>query len=425
MKVLWVSNSPIGPASQILGVQYQGSSGGWIQSEYEYLDKSNLQMFFLCSLSSIKKSVILKKKNEIGSVYCISSPTINYGLRPPKSFEKKIREIINEIKPDIIHIWGTETYISNIVSKHDNSIPKVLFIQGLLGVHKRYLGGYFSRKDNVRYFKGISYLGIFKQTIKNYLFARQSEIEKDTIIRSRNIIVDNDFSRAYCKSLNSEIMCYNRTLIPSLLFKSFRWELKNISKHTIFTVYGSSAEKGLHNLLHAVSIVKRKYNDVRVIIPGDYDLNKDGKINPNSKKTYQRVLLNMIDDLRLSSNVIFIGKQDTYGMASFLIKSHIFVNPSCMEVHALSLREALFVGIPSISSLSGSVCELISHGQNGFVYRYEEYETLAYYIEKLFNDIPLSENFSINGSNHLNQSFLTSETLNDIYLNSIKAWNNF
>ena len=33
MKVLWVSNSPIGPSADILGKEYQGSSGGWIQSE--------------------------------------------------------------------------------------------------------------------------------------------------------------------------------------------------------------------------------------------------------------------------------------------------------------------------------------------------------------------------------------------------------
>ena len=48
MKVLWVSNSPIGPSAEILGKEYQGSSGGWIQSEYEALDKNALSNVLFC-----------------------------------------------------------------------------------------------------------------------------------------------------------------------------------------------------------------------------------------------------------------------------------------------------------------------------------------------------------------------------------------
>ena len=44
MRLLWISNSPIGPAAAILGEEYKGSSGGWIQSEYEALDKSNTRI---------------------------------------------------------------------------------------------------------------------------------------------------------------------------------------------------------------------------------------------------------------------------------------------------------------------------------------------------------------------------------------------
>ena len=37
MRILWVSTSPMGPASRILKMPSPGSSGGWIQSEYEAL----------------------------------------------------------------------------------------------------------------------------------------------------------------------------------------------------------------------------------------------------------------------------------------------------------------------------------------------------------------------------------------------------
>ena len=179
MKILWVSNSPIGPASQILGSEYKGTSGGWIQSEYEYLNIDDAKMYFLCSAPNVRESEIIHKSNEVGEVYCVKAPKLAYGLKAPRYLEESIEKIINEVQPDVIHIWGTETYISNIVSKCNAAIPKIIFIQGLLGVHKRYLGGYFSKKDNRKYYRGISLKGNIKALIREALFKRQAEIERE------------------------------------------------------------------------------------------------------------------------------------------------------------------------------------------------------------------------------------------------------
>jgi L-malate glycosyltransferase len=415
MKILWVSNSPIGPASQILGNEYNGTSGGWIQSEYEYLNIDNAKMYFLCSLPNVCKSEIIHKSNELGDVYCVKAPKLAYGLKAPRHLEVVISKIINEVQPDVIHIWGTETYISNIVSKCNTSIPKVIFIQGLLGVHKRYLGGYFSKKDNRKYYKGTSLKGNIKLAIREALFKRQAKIEKETIINCGNVIVDSDFARGYCSSLSPEIKCYNHSLLPNSIFSSHRWNYDEVNKHTIFTVYGGSAEKGLQQLLKAVSIVKRKYSDVKVLVPGNYNLNDDGTIHPLTNNAYEKILANIIEDLKLSDNVVFIGRQDVVGMASHISSSHIFVNPSCMEVHALSLREALTEGVPCISALCGSVCDFIKHGQNGFIYRYEEYETLALYIEKIFENSDLAKKLSDEAVSAMDYFKTGSLSLKDIY----------
>ena len=117
MKVLWVSNSPIGPSAEILGKEYQGSSGGWIQSEYEALDKTLYQMFFLSTLPLVKRGEVLHKKDEKGEVFCVNAPRLSYGIKTPEILQKNIQEIIDRIKPDIIQIWGTETWLSNSVSK--------------------------------------------------------------------------------------------------------------------------------------------------------------------------------------------------------------------------------------------------------------------------------------------------------------------
>ena len=85
-------------------------------------------------------------------------------------------------------------------------------------------------------------------------------------------------------------------------------------------------------------------------------------------------------------------------MALRLEKANCFVNPSVMENHALSLREALIVGVPSISTVCGSVSDYVVNGKNGFLYRYEEYEVLAELIGRVFE---MKEGFAARQNDYL------------------------
>lgn len=394
MKVLWVSNSPIGPAANILDETYSGTSGGWIESEYEFLDKRNLEMSFLCFAPNVSKGTVLEKSNAIGKLYALKVPKVQNGIIPSTGFVKQVQDIINKVMPDIIHIWGTETCISNAVSKCSPNIPKVIFIQGLLGVHRRYLGGYFNRKNYAEYYKGVPLEGKLRAWLRTKLFIRQAEIEKDTLNNCGNVIIDNDFSEAYCKFVSPTINCYCRVLEPNAVFGNYRWSLDKANRHQIFTVFAGSAEKGVHQLLFAVGMLIRKYPDIKVLIPGSYNLSAEGELIPGKSNAYETILANIIHKLEIEENVRFTGRLSAAEMAQQISSSHLFVNPSCMEVHALSLREAMSMGVPCITSLCGSTGSYVKHEENGFVYRYEEYEMLAYYIDKLFSNNVLSEKIS-------------------------------
>ncbi len=416
MRILWVSNSPIGPAANILNETYGGTSGGWIQTEYESLSKNEYEMFFLSMISDLNKGEVLKKSNDIGTLYCCKLPKPCYGIKNPEYLVKNIEEIISEIKPDIIHVWGTETCVSNIVSKCAPEIPKVIFVQGLIGIHQKYLGGFFERKNNKEYYKGSSLLSLVKDAMRIKLFKNQVDIEKETVLNCKNVIIDNDFGKAFFNSISEEIKCFPHPLLPNKIFSEYSWNYENVNPHTIFTIYSGNAEKGLQELLKAVAIVKRKYPDVKVKVPGIYPLDENKKLVAQKNDSYSCVLKNMIDSLDLGDNIEFLGKLDVHGMGENMSKAHIFVNPSCQEVHASTLREAMSVGTPCISTLCGCVSEFLKHNENGLIYRYQEYEVLAYYIEKLFGDKEFAESISANagkGVEALNCE--DSKTMSEIY----------
>lgn len=419
MRILWVSNSPIGPVAKVLNKEYGGTSGGWIQSEYEQLEQDNKyqnQFYFLTTSPHIVKGSILHNKNEFGEAFCINSPKLTYGISISKKMQKEVDDILARINPDVIHIWGTETWLSYAVSKSICSIPKVVFIQGLIGVHCRYRGGYFENyKENKTYINDISWLNKIKDYFKKKYFNVQAEIEKNCIKNCGNVIVDSDFARAYCYSLSNEIVCYQHALLPNKIFYSKTWSLSQCKQRRIFTIYGSSADKGTHNLLRAVSILKKKYPDIVVSIPGNYETDASGKLVLSKNNPFQRILYKMIDSLQLGENIVFVGKLNPQQMADELQKCHLFVNTSCMEVHSLSLREAMVEGVPCITTLCGSIGEFVKHKENGLIYRYEEFESLAHYIDYIFSNDELTVKISENAKRAFDYMITESKSLEMIY----------
>ena len=399
MKVMWVSTSPVGPAGRILNMTDCGSSGGWIQSEYEAMRavdcEDKIEFSFLCASRVVAPGEIRTARNHEGVAFCVNLPKPSFGVRVPTKVAETIQKIITEVKPDIIHIWGTESCISYAAVELSLGIKKVLFLQGLIGIHSRYKGGYLGCDTiDKEYLGEISMVQRFLPTIKKYYFDKQVIFERNIIIKSENVIVDNDFAVAYCKSINDRLNFYWHILRPRERFYSQQWSYGSCLKNTIFTIFGRSPEKGFHQLLKAISIVKNHIPDVKLIVPGPFNC-ENGKLKSMSSLSfYERWLSCYIQENNLSENIVFVGKLGAEQMVEQIESCNLFVNPSCMENHALSLREAMAVGAPCISSVCGSVPEFISHGNNGLLYRYEEYEMLAYLIERVLQKPELCESLS-------------------------------
>ncbi|HAN21281.1 MAG: hypothetical protein A2Y15_02260 [Clostridiales bacterium GWF2_36_10] len=384
MKILWVSTSPIGPASRILSLPYQGTSGGWIQTEYEALSLQDVSMFFLCASPEIPLGQVKHASSSEGEAYCVNLPKISYGIKPSEVLKNNIENIIKEISPDIIQIWGTESCISYLASECCSQIKKVIFLQGLVGVHTRYMGGYIGLSKDRKYYKGVLLTEKLKNYIREHCFKNQVYYEQKALLNCSNVITDNDFTKAYCQFVSKDINSYNHSLFANNSFKNELWDYDQCEKNSIFTVYGITADKGLHQLLKSLIIVKKSNNDITLYIPGAYSSDNHGHLKLSKHmRPFERWMYNYIKENDLWQNVIFVGKLSTPQMIEYLKKCNLFVNPSCMEVHALSLREALTMGVPCISSLCGSIIEYVEHKINGLIYRFEEHEVLAYDILKV------------------------------------------
>ena len=114
------------------------------------------------------------------------------------------------------------------------------------------------------------------------------------------------------------------------------------------------------------------------------------------KRGYTKYIEKLINELGIEENIVWLGALPQDKLAEQYAKARVFVLCSAIENHSSSLKEAMMVGTPSVASIVGGVPEYVTHGENGFLYRFEEYDILASYVSKLFEDDALANKISEN-----------------------------
>ena len=130
-----------------------------------------------------------------------------------------------------------------------------------------------------------------------------------------------------------------------------------------------SIEKGIINLLKAFS--NQSYG--KLLIAGD---------GPEKEN-----IINFINNSNLTDRVKLLGFLNQDQIKEYISKSSFIVVPSIWyENCPYSILETLSMGKPVVASRIGGIPELIEENINGYLYDYNDVESLTKMIEKLFQD---------------------------------------
>jgi glycosyltransferase involved in cell wall biosynthesis len=410
MKVLWVLNAPIGDVASVLGFP-PAQSGTWINAAAEELiGRSD----FSLGVATTANVVAMRKKVENNVVYyCIAGGRAHHGKRAPQACRVKWKEVIDDFQPDVIHFWGTEYTIPLDVIAVSPTVPKVVTIQGVIRSFERSIfQSVQSIRADVR--SRLNFLEWIVFAMKCYRGYKkiwhQVPYEQQIVESVGNVIVDpnNNWAESFYRAMLPETITYHVcTRMNPLFVKGESWKIDNMVSHTIFCNAGSGARKGLHELIRALAIIRQRFPKVKLYIPGGMD----SKIWRYQFSPYKNYLTKLMNSFGLENNVVFLGKLTSEEMAAQLRKSHIFVLASATENIPTSWREAMAVGTPCVLSQCGCIYEQVRHGEDAYMYRYGEYEVLADYCCKIFNNNAIAQQFSENGKKVIErqQSFVTDD----------------
>ena len=179
--------------------------------------------------------------------------------------------------------------------------------------------------------------------------------------------------------------------------------------HSLMCSAANYPIKGLHMLLKALVIVKNKYPDVKLSIPGTALRKLTGLGNYFKQNGYEKFIRSQMEELDLKNNVEYTGRLTAIEMAKKMSESNCFVMCSAIENHSSTLKEAMTVGVPCVASYVGGVPEYAINEKNCLLYRFEDYEVLAQNIIRLFESQDLSERLSNRAMSDMSEGRLKND----------------
>lgn len=363
MRVLWFTNTP----SLYENDNHAYFGGGWIESLERLVSESSevelgISFFYPKDLKKVEKNnttyypILRKSAKKTPLKYIINNWS---GKIENSDYILQMKKVIEDFKPDLIHVFGTEGMFISIQS--EMAIPVVIHLQGLINpiVHA-YFPPSQSRLDflfNLSYFKnnllGQSHFFSLKR------LRRQAIREENNLRIAQFIMGRTTWDKAIVNLYAPNAQYFHIDEVLRLPFYD-KNERINIDSNTIYLVstLSSTIYKGIDvvlntaKLLHEKTDIKFKWRLVGIDENDKILKHFEKKIGVNHKQI----------SLECS------GRKSPNDLISILKQSHLFIHPSYIDNSPNSVCEAQMLGIPVVACNVGGISSLIKNGATGILF---------------------------------------------------------
>ena len=389
MRVLWLCNIVIPLIADKADIHQVPVNGGWLTGFLQTLLKNE----------SVELCVVFPEKKVTNGI--VSNQLVYYSFKE-KGIENRFDKILDDFLPEVVHIWGTEfphsLYMVQACKKKGLLSRVIISIQGMVSVCAKH------------YYADLPVSAICAWTMRDLIrrkniwcerndFKKRGFMEKEALEEVSHLIGRTDWDLANVKRINPNIKYHfcNETLRNS--FYNVEWNLKKCERYSIFVSQCGYPIKGFHMMLEALVDILKVYPDTQVYTTGVDIIHCSAK-SRLKQSSYIRYLAKTIKKNNLSSHVHFVGVLDEQEMCNRYLKANVFVSCSSIENSPNSVGEAMLVGCPVVTSDVGGVKNMLIHGEEGYVYPFDEPYMLAFYVMKIFGDEERAKEMSYKARGH-------------------------
>jgi glycosyltransferase involved in cell wall biosynthesis len=361
MRVLWITNTP--PIKRTAsGIRSNGA--GWIVSLENELKKreqielgitfqlegTTLEPFRNDSVQYFPLPVLDAKSNLFDIVKRWQHPIETNKILP------YIQQVINDFKPDVIQIFGTEYPYGLIIPS--TKVPVVIQLQGNLTI------------CGLKWFAGISSLKILRYTsLKTlvkayglwhlyYIFNKRAKRERELMRDCQHYIGRTDWDRRITNVFSKGRNYYHcDELLRNEFYLTEPWQYKPSEKVILISTISAMAYKGLENIL-----------DTAVLLQNNLNLTFEWNV---AGVTGNEEIVQIISKVRKCSfadfNITFLGSLQANDLIEKLKSAHFYIHPSHIENSPNSVCEAMMVGMPIVATFAGGTSSIVANGVEGIL----------------------------------------------------------
>ena len=381
MRVLWVCNIMPPVIGQYLGKECSVKEG-WISGILMRLarGKEEVELGICYPVSETaeeeKKEVIIADNKNIvcyGFVEDMVKPE-NYG---GEALERRLKEIIQDFKPEVLHIFGTEFGHALAAARVFGKPERTLVgLQGVISeCAKEYMADLPPEVQKQVSFRDWLKKDSMKQQQEKFYI--RGEREKEVLKLCGNVTGRTAFDKSAAMNINPHLTYFfmNETMRGE--FYEGKWSYGTCKKHSIFFSQADYPLKGFHYLLQALEIIKEKYPDVTVAVAGNSLVNYTTIKDKIKISAYGKYLRKFIKDLKLEDKITFLGKLSAEEMKEQYLKCNTFVCASSLENSPNSVGEAMLLGAPVVAAYTGGIPSMMEHEQEGILFEKGSVKALA------------------------------------------------
>jgi len=335
-------------------------TGGWLSS----LDKAiQSKIDLYVAFHGCKNEEFKYKGTTYFSIKLNRSIYQKIGRKIGKSFDNRENlnlylTVIDKVKPDVIHIHGTEQSFGCIIK--NTMQPIVVSIQGNLTVyHHKFFSGFEKKylkikKRTIKWPLSFFSPGNFKSIYKTYSKLRFNE--QEYLKNCKYVIGRTRWDYRISRILAPQSKYYH---CDEILRDEFYDKCCNVKvekdEKIFFTTSSNNFYKGIETIFEAVELLNKGKLNFKWYIAG---ICKDDLIVHILRKKYDKLILN---------EIIFLGKLNAKEITSYMANTDIYIMPSHIENSPNNLCEAMLFGLPSIATFAGGTGTLIDDNVNGIL----------------------------------------------------------
>ena len=402
MRVLWVCNIMPPIIGQYLGKECSVKEG-WISGILARLakEKEDVELgicYPVTEQSEEAKNIVQVNNNKNITCYGFAEDTVhpeNYG---GEILEKRLKEIIDDFGPEVLHIFGTEYGHSLAAAKVMGNPDSILIgLQGVISeCAKEYMADLPIEVQTQISFRDWIKKDSMKQQQEKF-FVR-GEREKEALKLCGHVTGRTEFDKNAAKAINLKAIYHHMNETMRGEFYEGQWKREECKEHSIFFSQADYPLKGFHYLLQALKEIKKKYPDVTVNVAGNSLVNYKTIKDKIKISAYGKYLRKLIKDLHMEDKIIFLGKLSAEEMKQQYLNCNTFVCASSLENSPNSVAEAMLLGVPVVASNAGGIPSMMDHEKEGLLYEKGNVKALAEVIMRTWEEEVQVDKMNVNAS---------------------------